>query len=42
VVKRNTNQSKNLCRRPEPTPASLLCLPYNISYVSRAVKAVRW
>jgi hypothetical protein len=27
---------------PEPTPASLLCPPYNISCLSRTVKAVGW
>jgi len=35
VEKRNPYQSKNRRRRPEPTPALLLCPPYNISYLSR-------
>jgi hypothetical protein len=33
VEKRNPYQSKNQLRRPDPTPASLLCTLYNISYV---------
>jgi len=31
VDKRNPYKSKNLRWRPEPTPSSLLCPPYNIS-----------
>jgi len=42
VEKRNPYQSKNRHRHPEPTPASLLCPPYNTSYLSRAVKALCW
>jgi len=42
VEKRNPYEFKNRRRRPEPTPASLLCPPYNISYLSRTVKAVCW
>jgi len=42
VEKRNPCQSKNRRRRPEPTPTSLLCPAYNISYLSRTVKAVYW
>jgi hypothetical protein len=40
VEKRNPYKSKNRRRRPEPTSASLLCPPYNMSYLSRTVKAV--
>jgi hypothetical protein len=36
--KLNTYQPKNRRRRPEPTPASLLCTAYNVSYLSRTVK----
>jgi len=42
VEKRNPYQSKNRCRRPEQTPASLLWPPYNISYLTRTVKALCW
>jgi hypothetical protein len=42
VEKRNPYQYKNRRRRPEPTPVSLLCPPYNISCLSRIVKAVCW
>jgi hypothetical protein len=34
VEKRNPYQSKNRFRRPEPTPVSLLCPPYNISIMA--------
>jgi len=40
VEKRNPYQSKNRRRRPEPTPASLFCPPYNMSYFWRTLKAV--
>jgi len=40
VEKRNPYQFKYPRRHPEPTPASLLCPPYNISYLSSTVKAV--
>jgi hypothetical protein len=42
VEKRNPYKSKNRRRHPEPTPASLLYPMYNMSYVSRSVKAVCW
>jgi len=42
VEERNPYQSKNRSRRPEPTLASLLCPPYNMSYLSRAVNTVCW
>jgi hypothetical protein len=42
VEKRNPYSSKNRCRRPEPTTASLFCPPYNISYLSRTAKAGCW
>jgi len=42
VEKRNPYQSKNRRRRPEPTPGSRLCPAYNISNLSRTVKAVCW
>jgi len=42
VEKQNSYRSKNRPRRPEPTPASRLCPPYNISYLSRTLKAVCW
>jgi hypothetical protein len=42
VEKQNPYQNKNRRRRPDPTPASLLCPPYNISYLSWAAKAVCW
>jgi hypothetical protein len=42
VEKRNPYRSINRGRLSEPTPASLSCLPYNTSYLSRTVKAVCW
>jgi hypothetical protein len=42
VEKPNPYQCKNRRLTPEPTPASLLCTAHNISYLSRAVKAVYW
>jgi hypothetical protein len=33
VEKPNPSKSKNRCLRPEPTPASLLCTAYNVSYL---------
>jgi hypothetical protein len=40
VKKQNPYRFKNLRRRPEPTPASLLSPSYNIPYLSKAVMAV--
>jgi hypothetical protein len=42
VEKPNPYQSENRRRRPEPTPASLLCTVYYVSYLSRTVKAEYW
>jgi hypothetical protein len=42
VETQNQYQSQNLCRRPEPRPASLSYPPYNISYLSRTAETVRW
>jgi len=42
MEKRNSHKSKNRRQRPEPTASSLLCPPYNISYVSKRVKAICW
>jgi len=42
VEKRNPYQSENRRRRPEPTPALLLCWTYYIPYLSRTVKGVWW
>jgi hypothetical protein len=40
--KRNSCQSKNRRRRPETTPASVLCAPCSVSYPSTTAKAVCW
>jgi len=42
VERRNPYQSKNRRQRPKPTPASLLYPRYNISYLSKTVKALCW
>jgi hypothetical protein len=42
VEKRNPYRSINRRRLPEPTPASLLSPPYNMSYLSRCVMALSW
>jgi hypothetical protein len=40
VEKQNPYQSENQRRRPEPTPASVLCVHYNVPYLSRTAKAL--